>query len=103
VICRGQTVWAKENFEPEGYSDSTVVFVEEIGTISLDSRWLVRADILNPSPTLDTEPFTYHATASENPGALSPALTQTTNPSPTIHDSADLGRASFSEADSRDK
>ena len=47
VLGRGQTVWTKENYELKTYPRTTTAFVDDIGIISLDPRWLVRADALN--------------------------------------------------------
>ena len=50
VLSKGQTVWTKEAYEPTGYPASSVAFVDGVGFVSLDSRWLVRADILGTAP-----------------------------------------------------
>ena len=46
VLRRGQTVWTRET--PKGYPGSAPVYVDGIGIVSLDTRWLVRADVLKP-------------------------------------------------------
>ena len=46
VIGRGETVWTTETFETGHCPASAKVFVESVGVISLDPRWLVRADAL---------------------------------------------------------
>ena len=48
VLSRGQTVWTAESYEPRRAENLTSVFVEDIGVISLDPHWLVRADVLKP-------------------------------------------------------
>jgi hypothetical protein len=47
VLGRGQTVWTKEAYESKGYPASAVAFVDGVGIVSLDTRWLVRADIIS--------------------------------------------------------
>ncbi len=49
VLSRGQTVWTNEAYESKRYSATATAFVDEIGFVSLDSGWLVRADVLTPS------------------------------------------------------
>jgi hypothetical protein len=47
VLGTGQTVWTREVYEPYNRPRSTTAFVQGIGIVSLDPRWLVRADSLD--------------------------------------------------------
>ncbi len=47
VLGRGQTVWTSDNCQSKTYQSLTSAFVEGIGIVSLDPRWLVRADVLS--------------------------------------------------------
>jgi len=44
VLGRGQLVWTRESGKLR--SDSVTAFVEDLGPVSLDPRWLVPADVL---------------------------------------------------------
>jgi hypothetical protein len=46
VLSRGQTVWTEDDYEPRRVQRTTKVFVEGLGIVSLEGRWLVRADVL---------------------------------------------------------
>ncbi len=46
VLGRGQMVWTEEIRQPSTPAKPTAAFVEGIGIISLDPRWLARADAL---------------------------------------------------------
>jgi len=47
VLATGQMVWTREVYEFENRPQSTIAFVEDIGIVSLDPRWLVRSDLLD--------------------------------------------------------
>ena len=45
VIGRGQTVWVETPLVSAARQPSALVYVENVGIVSLDPRWLVEADI----------------------------------------------------------
>jgi hypothetical protein len=47
VLSKGQMVWTQESYESKGYPPSAIAFVDGVGIVSLDTRWLVRPDILS--------------------------------------------------------
>ncbi len=49
VLSRGQTVWTRECFALGTCPESTTAFVDGVGLVALDPRWLVRADALQPT------------------------------------------------------
>ena len=47
VLASGQTVWTQEPYNMQNRPQTATAFVEEIGIISINPRWLVRADVLS--------------------------------------------------------
>jgi hypothetical protein len=48
VLPRGQLVWTTQSYTPRECPRSVTAFVEDIGIVSVDPHWLVRADALKP-------------------------------------------------------
>ena len=46
VLGRGQTVWVQNDCDPQKAPHAARAFVENVGVVSLDPRWLVSADAL---------------------------------------------------------
>ena len=49
VLQRGRTVWTVETYHPQRRPLSVAAFVDDLGIVSLDPRWLIRADTLQPA------------------------------------------------------
>jgi len=50
AVCyaRGQMVWTTQSYPSTERPLSVTAFVDDIGIVSLDPHWLVRADALKP-------------------------------------------------------
>ncbi len=48
VLCKGQMVWTTQSYPSTERPLSVTAFVDDIGIVSLDPHWLVRADALKP-------------------------------------------------------
>jgi len=74
VLRRGQAVWTEESYRPGHPVRSVRAFVETIGVVSLDPRWLVRASEASTTQPTTTSTGTLTSTTPTSP---------TAKPSPT--------------------